>query len=59
MDQVYNSALTPSLFNGTLTFYGRDSYVTTHLNNFRPEASIPYCNQAPNLLLMFAQPIYQ
>ena len=58
MDQVYNSALTPVIFNGTLTFYGRDSYVTNHLNTFQP-AVIPQYQQAPNLMQMFAQPIYQ
>jgi hypothetical protein len=59
MDQVYNSALTPTFFNGTLTFYGRDTYVTNHLNTFQPEIMIPQFQQAPNLMQMFQQPIYQ
>jgi hypothetical protein len=59
MDQVYNSALTPTFFNGTLTLYGRDTYVTNHLNTFQPEISIPQFHHAPNLMQMFQHPIYQ
>lgn len=40
MDEIQNSALTPVFFSGTLTFYGRDTYVTNHLNAFQT-ADIP------------------
>lgn len=59
MDQVYNSALTPVLFNGTLTYYGRDTYVTNHLNTFQAETSIPQFQQSPAFNQLWTQPIYQ
>ena len=61
MDRIANSALTPVIFNGCLNLYGRDTYVTNHLNNFDPQlndANAQYM-QTGCFRQMMAEPIYQ
>lgn len=54
MDLIASNITPPFLFNGVLTFSGKDSTVANYLNTFDPERDI----QTPDLNTMMNQPAF-